>query len=165
LEKRNDRLQRRVDELENLVDKIHHRGYGGPPLSPSQNPSPHGKQKPITHSSPVEAPATIVRPSASKKRLVTSKSALPPPVPEHSRPSVITGPAAYTSGLWTEVVKRKTGKVPPPILDITNRQGKTLALPLSSSPSRITTRERHLTLRFTSGRAVVLPPGCSAETI
>ena len=63
----------------------------------------------------------------------------------------------------SKVVKRKAPRAPTSFPRVPQRSAQ--GRPPSVSPSPITARERHLTLRFTTLRSIALPQGCSAEAI
>jgi len=143
LEKRVELQAQWINVLERQVDDLV-RGKPIPTAARAKAGSAKGK---AVRSTPAPVPVAVAR-------------SPPPPVPTHTRPQAVAGPAAFVAGSWVEVARRgKSRPAGPPT------KTPSVRAPLSSSPSPITTRERHITLRFASRKTVVLPAGCSAETI
>ncbi|PUU83068.1 hypothetical protein B9Z19DRAFT_1119869 [Tuber borchii] len=159
LENLTQRLQRRIDSLEDVGDDIK---FGKQCATPG--PANGAASKVKLQSDAAEA-IPVLRPPP------------PPPVPVSTRP-VTSGPAACAPNSWSEVVRRGTkhkvdkdvraigtGDVPRMQRQQQQQQPRPVRTPASVSPAPIAARERHITLRFAARKSMVLPPGCSAESI
>jgi len=148
LEERVERQGRWITTLESQVDEMRCGEYEFPALPL--------KRKEQTSRVPV---AQAPKRAPNKPAVAKNKT---PPIPTQTRPVAVAGPAACASGSWVDMVRRKAPRAQKPAPLNTKPVTRT---PSSASPSPITTRECHITLRFVTRKAVVLPAGVSVETM
>ena len=158
-----ERQGRWITDLEEQVDEMRRGEFAFPPPLFNGNKQAARAPVPGAPKRTPAGPAKPVVPVTPARSEVSSRPRGPPPVPSQTRPVAVAGPAACAAGTWVDVVKRKAprGLKPAPVA----KPSPTARAPPSASPSPITTRERHITLRFATRKTVVLPAGVSAETV